>query len=94
MALIPVISFAKGRLFSSRSYLFLAVFVASFYSIYIYGLSVNGLSNSMWAGMKPYRYEMIPLMLSVPPSSRAFPQYTVPTQTLHDTDTINKNYSY
>ena len=48
-----------------------------FYSLYVYGLSLNGRSSSMWAGFKPYRFEMVPLILPIPPARRAFPQYTV-----------------
>lgn len=76
-ALIPIFSFGKSFFASRPSYIFPAIEFL-FYSVYIYGLSLNGRSSSMWAGFKPFRYAMVPLILPIPPSCRAFPQYTIP----------------
>jgi hypothetical protein len=76
-ALIPILSLGKNIFASRPSYMLLAIeFI--FYTGYIYGLSLNGRSSSIWAGFKPYKYAIVPLILPIPPSSRAFPQYTVP----------------
>ena len=79
-ALIPIFSFSKSLLTSRLTYILPAIEFL-FYSGYIYGLSLNGRSSSMWAGFKPYRYAMVPLILPIPPASRAFPQYTIPPVT-------------
>lgn len=77
-ALIPILSLSKCLFVSRPSSYILPIAEFIFYSGYIYSLSLNGRSSSMWAGFKPYKYAMVPLILPVPPSSRAFPQYTIP----------------
>lgn len=77
LALMPSLTSTKCCI-SSRPNYFLPSAEIIFFSGYIYGLSLNGQSSSLWAGFKPFRYETLPLLLPIPAASRAFPQYTIP----------------